>query len=352
MNSASIRSLGAVAMLLLVAGCSLPTGRAPGPRVWIDDPLDGAYLPLAPVVVQSHASWEGGTASAALLVNGAQVRVDNAPDASDPLAAFAQPWEPTEVGDYTLQVVATDKGGNSGRSNPVLVHVGAEFVSTVTVDSSAPGLPVFEPPPTLTPASQVVITVAPPTVPGLGPKFQFTINGNCRQGPGTAYPVITSFFAGDQVPMAGRNEDASWYWLSIPNGNSQCAAAASTGITLGPTDNLPFIPAPPPPATTVAPPTVVVVTTVAPPPAPGKPTVSTKSCTASEYVVTLQWANVKGEQGYRVYRDDKLIDTLPADSTVYDDASPDYNAHSYRIEAFNGTGSASSPAQNSAGCLY
>jgi hypothetical protein len=100
----------------------------------------------------------------------------------------------------------------------------------------------------------------------------------------------------------------------------------------------------------------VVVTTVAPPPAsppaPGKLSVSTKSCTASEYIVTLQWGNVKGEQGYRVYRDDKLIDTLPADSTVYDDASPDYNHHSYRVEAFNGAGASSTPAQNSAGCVY
>ena len=349
MNRASIRSLGAAAVLLLLAGCSLPTGAAPGPRVWIDDPLDGAYLSLAPVVVQSHASWQGGTASAALLVNGAQVRVDNAPDASDPLAAFAQPWEPAEVGDYTLQVVATGKGGNSGQSNRVLVHIVAvgEFATMVTDESSLEDLPVFEAPPTLTPATQARITLTPTNDAGVNPALRFTINANCRQGPGTLYPVVTSFFAGDQLPIEGRNEDASWYWVRIPNSNSHCAAAASTGITLGPTDNLPVIAAPPLPATTVA-----VVTTVAPPPAPGKLSVSTKSCTAFEYIVTLKWGNVNGEQGYRVYRDDKLIDTLPADSTVYDDASPDYNAHSYRVEAFNGTGSASSLAQNSAGCLY
>ena len=56
--------------------------------------------------------------------------------------------------------------------------------------------------------------------------------------------------------------------------------------------------------------------------------------------------------GCRVYRDGKLIGTLPLDSTVFDDVSPDYNFHSYRVEAFNDTGSASSPAQISAGCLY
>jgi hypothetical protein len=54
-----------VGVTLILAGCSLPTGIAPGPRVWSDDPLDGAYLPLAPVVVRSRASWETGTASAA-----------------------------------------------------------------------------------------------------------------------------------------------------------------------------------------------------------------------------------------------------------------------------------------------
>ena len=116
------------------------------------------------------------------------------------------------------------------------------------------------------------------------------------------------------------------------------------------------VPAPALPATTEAPPPVVVATTPAPvpvaPATPGKFNVSTKSCTSSEYVVTLHWSNVTGESGYRIYRDGTLIATLPENSTTYDDASPDYNSHSYQVQSYNDAGSANSSAQNSEGCLY
>src|SRR3990172_5187562 len=66
-------------LAILGTACNMPAGGA-GPRTWIDAPLDGKTLPLGPVVVRSHAASEEGTAQAALLVNGAQVRVDQAAD--------------------------------------------------------------------------------------------------------------------------------------------------------------------------------------------------------------------------------------------------------------------------------
>ena len=51
---------------LLLAGCSGAGG--PGPRTWIDSPLDGSTIELGPVIVRSHAASAGGTAQAALLV--------------------------------------------------------------------------------------------------------------------------------------------------------------------------------------------------------------------------------------------------------------------------------------------
>jgi hypothetical protein len=100
----------------------------------------------------------------------------------------------------------------------------------------------------------------------------------------------------------------------------------------------------------------VVATTPAPAPvapaAPGGFSVSTKSCNSSQYVVTLQWSNVNGELGYRIYRDGGLIATLPENSTTYDDTSPDFNSHSYQVQSFNAAGSANSSAQNSEGCMY
>lgn len=349
MKNKLLLSLLAVAILIFVAGCSLPTGAGPGPRAWIDNPLDEDTLALGPLVVQSHASSEGGTTSAALLVNGAQMRVDNSANSSDPLTSFTQAWTPTAPGDYTLEVIATDSQGNTGRSNRVLVHIGGPAVD-VTVAPISPITPTFSPVP------QAVITVTPSVIPNLKPTFTFTINGNCRRGPGTAYEVVTSFYAGDQVTIEGRNDGSSWYWVLIPNSDSHCWVSGSTGSPQGPMGGLAVVPAPALPATTVAPPPVVIVTTPAPPPvppaAPGKFNVSDKSCSSSGYIVTLSWQDVSREDGYRVYRDGALIATLPANTTQYDDAAPDFNSHKYYVEAYNSSGSANSSSANSQGCLY
>jgi hypothetical protein len=80
--------------------------------------------------------------------------------------------------------------------------------------------------------------------------------------------------------------------------------------------------------------------------------VSNKTCDSTIYVVHLSWNDVQGEDGYRVYRDGTQIATLGAGTGSFDDTSPDYNAHSYYVEAYNAFGSASSAPKNSEGCLY
>lgn len=454
MKNKSLISLLATAILIFVAGCTLPTGGGPGPRVWIDTPLDGDLLAFGAVVVKSHVSSESGIASSALLVNGVQVRLDTPTDPSDPLTSFVQVWEPTSPGDYALEVVATDSGGNTGRALvrvristevyiPPLCRLdqlvapeslepadGASVVNPVHFAWSYPGtechphsfavsisepdgsaeitgigwgsitydwLTIFRdwrlpagacyywramaysgheygPPsavrrfciPSLTaslPGESTVtasvplpiITIAPSVIsPNLIPTFIFTSNANCRKGPDTAYEVVSSFFANDQVTLEGRNESSSWYWALIPNSSSHCWISAKTGTAQRPAGSLNIVTPPPLPATAV-PPTLVL--TDVPPPlqapaAPGNFSISTKSCNSSEYVVTLQWSNVTGELGYRVYRDGALIATLSENSTTYDDTSPDYNSHTYQIQSFNDAGSANSSAQNSEGCLY
>ena len=308
-------------ILIFVAGCTLPTGGGPGPRVWIDTPLDSEILAFGPVVVKSHVSSEGGTASVALLVNGVQIREDTPTDPSAPLTSFAQVWEPTSPGLYGLEVVATDSDGNTGRALvrvqisvetyiPPLCHldqlvapellepadgasVPADGTTTRTrvhfswsypepscrpsgynislsepdgsadhlvwtfitpsamyttgdwplpvgacyywqVTATPPVSVVGEGPPSavrrfcipsLTASIPGVITVTasvplpaitvaiPPVIPpGLIPTFIFTSNANCRQGPDTAYAVVTSFYANDQVTIEGRNDNSSWYW--------------------------------------------------------------------------------------------------------------------------------------------
>jgi hypothetical protein len=332
-------ALAGICLLIGATSCNLQVGGA-GPKTWIDAPLDGTTFPLGPVIVRSHAASPAGTTKVTLLVNGAQVREDSAADASQGLIEFVQNWTPTNPGDYMLQVISTDNGGNTGRSNLVLVHIGGVTITdTPTATSSAeiPALPIIQPPPSVTPS---------PTV-ASGPSFTFDKNGNCRIGPSTDYEVATSFLAGQQLPIDGRNEDSSWFWLPMPGGG-HCWASAATGVPYGPFTSAAVILLPLPPVATPE---------AAPPPpaapgAPGKFAVKELQCDASKYIVRLVWQDVSGEDGYRVYRDGALISGLGADAASYDDTLPDYKPHSYRVEAFNGSGAGSTGSKSSTGCLY
>ncbi|HET7143985.1 MAG TPA: hypothetical protein VFI68_08210 [Anaerolineales bacterium] len=320
-------------LIMSLAACASGSG-GPGPRTWIDAPLDGSSVALGPIIVRSHAASEGGTAQAVLMVNGVQVRVDQSADSSSPLIEFAQTWIPTAPGEYTLQVISTDNVGNEGRSNSVRVQVGQLPVQT------------FTPTPLVT--TSPIPNITPSNTPESEPTLTLSQNGNCREGDSTAYEVVTAFLAGQQVAIEGRNSDNTWFWVLIPGGG-HCWIAGTVGIPTGPYTSTGIVNPPALPAPTVVSPTPPVQ---AAPGAPGQFGVSTKSCTSSEYIVRLQWNDSNGENGYQIYRDGNLIATIAANSTIFDDNSPDYNSHSYQVQAYNNAGSASSSIQNSEGCLY
>ncbi|MFH1186316.1 MAG: SH3 domain-containing protein [Chloroflexota bacterium] len=335
-----LATLGMLCLLLLVAGCNLQAGGA-GPRTWIDAPLDGSTVELGPVVVRSHAASEGGTAQAALLVNGAQVRVDSAVDGSGALIEFAQVWTPQGPGEYLLQVISTDHAGNEGRSNVVRLVVGGQPAVATTA------VPVTGTPATATITPTFTATGAS------GPTFTFNVPANCREGPSQAYEVVTAFLSGQQVAIEGRNPDSSWFWVPVPGGG-HCWVSGTTGVPQGPYGQTAVVqpPAPPIITTEVPPPAATTEVPLSPPAAPGNFNVQELVCSSEAYTVRLSWQNVQGEDGYRIYRDGALINTLAANAQSYDDASPDYNSHAYRTEAFNASGTASSAVKNSTGCVY
>jgi hypothetical protein len=340
MKTQRIASVLAAVCIVLLVGCNLPAGLGgAGPRTWIDAPLDGMTFPLGTIVVRSHAASEGGTARAALLVNGAQVRLDNATDTASPLIEITQPWLPAGPGDYVLQVVSTDNAGNEGRSNEVHVRVGELPEAT---DTPAP---VTGTPATATTGPTVTATTS------AGPSITFTVPANCRQGSSTAYEVVTAFLAGTNLPIQGRNADTTWFWVPVAGGGL-CAVSGSTGTLQGPYQQVPVLPDPPLPPTATATTTPQQPAPQQPPNAPAGFGVTELICTSEAYTVRLGWKDVDGEDGYRVYREGGLIATLGADQTVYDDTPGDYEAHTYRVEAFNGAGSGGTGNQNSTGCLY
>ncbi len=121
-----------------LAGCGPSPSRASGPHVWIDTPIEGLVLPIAPVVVQSHASDPAGVAQFELYVNGALVRTDLSLDRTEgALVSTSQAWNPPSIGEYTLEVQAVNTAGAFGRSLPVTLVIGITpsvyFPTTVPV---------------------------------------------------------------------------------------------------------------------------------------------------------------------------------------------------------------------------
>ncbi len=74
-------------------------------------------------------------------------------------------------------------------------------------------------------------------------------NANCRHGPGSVYPVLTSVLAGQTVQLIGRNTQNTW-WLSIIPGDFQCWISSGSGQPEGDSGLLPVLPDPPTPIPT------------------------------------------------------------------------------------------------------
>ncbi len=171
----------------------------------------------------------------------------------------------------------------------------------------------------------------------------FNQNANCRSGPGTVYPVLRTFLAGEQVDLQGQSAfTPKWWWAQIPGTGQRCWASDTTLDLIGPVMDLPVIAAPPTPTPAIS-----------TPPPPGNLAISNQVCTSETYSVTLSWFDAAGnEDGYRVYRDGALIATLGAGSNSHTDFPPGSGPYTYGVEAFNAAGASVRLTVQEAGCVY
>ena len=168
-----------------------------------------------------------------------------------------------------------------------------------------------------TPTLQVTATLTP--IPAISePTGEFKQNANCREGPGTAYNVVTSLLQGQTVPIDGRNEANTWWWVALPN-SAHCWVSGVTVDVAGPVDDVPVVPtAPPPPSNLEA----------------------SASCTNSTYSVTLTWFDAaENETGYYIYRDGNRVVALGINFSSYsENFAGRSSSHTYSVEAFNSVG--------------
>ena len=152
---------GLLLVLWLATACGANKG--PGPSAWIDQPLEGARLPLAAVMITAHASDENGVAKFEFYIDEKPL-VSVAGDNS--ILAMAQVnWNPTEAGTYYVRVRAVDSQGNVGGFAENSVQVGVVPPEAGTTEVPALEITEITPQPQITtPVPQEVTTEAPQEV--------------------------------------------------------------------------------------------------------------------------------------------------------------------------------------------
>ena len=195
------------ALAILVVGCSPPASQLAaqsGPVAWIDAPLNGTTLPLAPYEVVFHGSASSGVGWVEFSVDGTVLFGNAPPDAGQSLVTVRQVWSPQFPGNYTLQARAQDQMGVWGEYATAVVTVEGEVSSQ-------------------TPSPTACI-----------PSASFSVGGSCHAGPATDHPAVANFSPDQTALVNGRNGDGSWWRITIPSTAQQCWIPASSAVVACP----------------------------------------------------------------------------------------------------------------------
>ncbi|MBC8254280.1 MAG: SH3 domain-containing protein, partial [Ardenticatenia bacterium] len=105
--------------------------------------------------------------------------------------------------------------------------------STAMLTATLIPLPTVTPTPTDTPLPPMP-TATPAATPSLTPEVPIAVVQsqalNVRAGPGTEHPVVASAERGETLTVVGRNEDASWLEVMLPEGQRGWAAGWLVGV--------------------------------------------------------------------------------------------------------------------------
>lgn len=127
--------------------------------------------------------------------------------------------------------------------------------STITEVTETP-TPIPSPtlPPEPTATNTPVSTATPIPSPTSEPEPIVTVPENSttainvRSGPGTNYPVLDQFEPGQAAAITGRNQDSSWWQISLADNNPGWVFGELVALS-GAAEGIPVVEAPPPPPT-------------------------------------------------------------------------------------------------------
>jgi hypothetical protein len=134
--------------LFVLAGCvRFSADQLAGPQAWIDTPLDGSSLPLAPIEFVAHGSDPAGIARIEFSINDSLVGGVDEASSGVSLETARQPWTPPAAGTYTLAVRAQNRGGAWSGTISVTFRVGEQASPTGAPSATATPTPSPTPAP-------------------------------------------------------------------------------------------------------------------------------------------------------------------------------------------------------------
>jgi hypothetical protein len=142
----------------------------------------------------------------------------------------------------------TTKGERMKRLIPVVIAIMIAISACGTPVTAQPvQLPVQTPTPGATVSVSVTAiptaTMAPLPTPQ-SPSFMVAVpaGANCRLGPGLQYPILAGIVNGTTVPILGKSDPKwgfpLWWYVTAPDGKTQCFIYSNLGTTSGNTDNV------------------------------------------------------------------------------------------------------------------
>lgn len=179
------------------------------------------------------------------------------------------------------------------------------------------------------------VTLTPTITPTYSvPMLTINANTNCRSGPGQDYNIIFTFLPSSKAEIVGRDAQDNYWVVKLPDGSGTCWIWGQYATTTGSYWVVPTLTAP-------------STATPAPPDAPTFQSWNYQCAwngVNNNLNMILSWADhSNNETGFHVIRNDQVIADLPANSTSYTDVYAVNTGVSvtYRIEAYNASGSSS-----------
>ncbi len=140
---------------ILLAACNVPIAQEDTTQAWIDAPLDGSNLPLAPYEIIFHATARGNPTAVELSINEQPISLSSV-DLGRPLVTVRYAWDPKEPGRYTITARAQDSSGRWSSPHTHVVTIGGAVI-TVTISPTITTTPI-----TITPSFTPSVTPMPP----------------------------------------------------------------------------------------------------------------------------------------------------------------------------------------------